>query len=190
MIIGVEGNVHSGKTTFINKFLKNEPDFVCVPECKFDATLSDYDRQLYYLQQERDKKCNFKQTNLIMDRTILSTLCYTSFCPELTEEQQKELLSVIYNDIKDSKYILFDRMLYIRCDWNIVKDNHKELKLEKNTQDILAENSYLDYYNNTFEKWFKGVTILSQIVDGNRTITAYQGDEVWANVIAWLEEKI
>ena len=66
----------------------------------------------------------------------------------------------------------------------------RKLKLEKNTQDILAENSYLDYYNNTFEKWFKGVAILSQIVDGNRTITAYQGDEVLANVIAWLEEKI
>lgn len=190
MIIGVEGNVHSGKTTYINNFLKNNSNFFAVPECKFDENLSDYDRQLYYLQQERAKRVNYKQDNLIMDRTILSTLCYTAFCKELTNEERKELLNVIYSDITDNKYLLFDKLLYVRCDWGIVKDNHIELRLEKNTQDILAENSYLDFYNNTFEEWFKGVTVLEKIKLGDRLITEYNGREIWDNVIAWLKERL
>ena len=56
MKIAVEGNVHSGKTTFIGKFIKENPEYVVVPECLFDASLGDYERQLYYISQERQKK--------------------------------------------------------------------------------------------------------------------------------------
>ena len=190
MIIGVEGNVHSGKTTYINNFLKGNSDLVAVPECKFDESLSDYARQLYYLQQEREKKENYLQTNLIMDRTILSTLCYTAFCKELSEDERKVLFNDIYKNIVDNKYLLFDKLSYIVCGWNIVKDNHKELKTKKNTQDILAENSYLDFYNYTFEEWFKGVEILDKVELGERLITTYNGREILDNVIAWLKERI
>ncbi len=190
MVIGVEGNVHSGKTTYIGNFLNRNSEFVAVPECKFDKSLSDYDRQLYYLQQERTKKENYKQNYLIMDRTILSTLCYTAFCVDLSDKERRQLFTVIYKNIVDNKYILFDKLIYLKCDWSVVKNNHKELKVAKNTQDILAENSYYNFYNNTFEEWFKGVAILEKQELGNRTVTMYDGNGVLDNVIAWLEERI
>lgn len=191
MIIGVEGNVHSGKTTYIREFVRNNPNYVVVPECKFDETLSDYDRQLFYLEQELEKRKLYTQDNLIMDRTVLSTLCYTAFCNELTSVERKSLLNVIYNGLIDNNYILCDKIMYLSCGWDIVKDNHKELKIEKHTQDVLVENSYLNFYNDTFEKWFEGVTILDKTELGNnRIITAYDGGQVYANVLAWLKERM
>jgi hypothetical protein len=86
--------------------------------------------------------------------------------------------------------VLFDKLLYIRCDWIVVKNNHKELKVEKNTQDVLAENSYLNFYNNTFEEWFEGVTVLENFNVGNRLVTVYKGREIIDNVIAWLKERL
>ena len=65
------------------------------------------------------------------------------------------------------------------------------MKIEKHTQDVLVENSYLNFYNDTFEKWFEGVTILDKTELGdNRIITAYDGGQVYANVLAWLKERM
>ncbi len=190
MIIGVEGGVHTGKTTFINNFVKDNEDFQIVPECKFDELLSDYDRQLYYLEQERSKKKNYPAGNLILDRTILSTLCYTLFCLELSREEKERLVSVILQDFDDNKYILCDKMVYIVYDWEGVKSNHKVLKKDKHTQDVLVDNSYLKFYQNLFDVWCSGVQVLSKYTIQDRLITVFDGREVFANVQRFLKEGI
>ena len=95
MIVGVEGNVHVGKTYFIKNQLKhNEIDIK--PEIEFKSELSKYDRQLFYIEQEslqRKKMLNDK--NIILDRTIVSTYIYTLYSKEFTPLEIEKIVSLI-----------------------------------------------------------------------------------------------
>ena len=73
MVVGVEGNVHVGKTTYI---MNNFSDFNIIKEIEFKEELNDYDRQLYYINQEILKKDKLT-LNSVLDRTIISTAIYT-----------------------------------------------------------------------------------------------------------------
>ena len=60
MVIGVEGNVHVGKTTYIkNNFSK----FNIIKETEFKQDLNDFDRQLYYIKSEVEKKKQLDDKN-------------------------------------------------------------------------------------------------------------------------------
>ena len=136
------------------------------------------------------KKTNYNQNNLILDRCFLSTLCYTSFTSELTEFERKNLYTNILSGIVDKKYILPDKILFIYCDWDIIFQNHLKLKKEKQTQDILAEQKYFDYYNNTFGEWFKGVPVIQEFNIGERTVKIYEGANVIENVKLWIRGRL
>ena len=70
MVIGVEGNVHVGKTTYINNNFK---DYSIKNEIAFNRSLDAYNRQLYYIKKESERK-NHKLNNTILDRTIISII--------------------------------------------------------------------------------------------------------------------
>ena len=185
MKIAVEGNVHSGKTTFIQKFIKENPEYSVVPECLFDATLGDYERQLFYIDQERQKKLKFADLeNTIQDRSILSTLCYTMFMTTISVEQKDKLINMILNGIKNNEFIIPEKIYYVRCAADIVANNHKVLKDEKGTQDILASNSYVDFYNAQFEKWLNGSPKETEITSGDRIISVYDAQNLFENLKA------
>jgi hypothetical protein len=185
MKIAVEGNVHSGKTTFIGKFIKENPEYVVVPECLFDASLGDYERQLYYISQERQKKVDFaKVNNTIQDRSILSTLCYTMFMTTIPDEQKTELINMILKGIQNGEFIIPEKIYYVRCAADIVASNHKVLKTEKGTQDVLASNNYIDFYNAQFEKWLDGCEKEKEIESGDRVISVYDAQNLFKNLKA------
>ena len=48
MVIGVEGNVHVGKTTYINN---NFEDYDILKEIEFNGFLNPYNRQLHYINK-------------------------------------------------------------------------------------------------------------------------------------------
>ena len=94
MVIGVEGNVHVGKTTFINN---NFSKFIIIKETKFKQDLNDYDRQLYYIKSEIEKKKNLG-VNTIIDRTIISTIIYTIYTETLSSTEKNKIINIInYN---------------------------------------------------------------------------------------------
>lgn len=183
MKIAVEGNVHSGKTTFINKFVLENPEYKIVPECVFDASLGDYERQLFYIAQERQKKLDFAgEENTIQDRSILSTLCYTMFMTSISNEQKQELIKMILDGIKNDEFIIPKELFFVKCKADVVASNHEVLKAQKGTQDILATTNYLDFYNAQFEKWLSSSMKKSEITSGDRVISIFDAKNLFKNL--------
>ena len=100
MVIGVEGNVHVGKTTFINN---NFSKFIIIKETKFKQDLNDYDRQLYYIKSEIEKKKNLG-VNTIIDRTIISTIIYTIYTETLSSTEKNKIIFVEVKARTNLKY--------------------------------------------------------------------------------------
>ena len=107
MVIGVEGNVHVGKTTYIKN---NYKDFNIIHENIFDPNLNDYDRQLFYIKQEIERKKQLT-SKTILDRTIISTIIYTLYSNSLTEEEQADLCEIVKEKVKKKK--LFCHQIFI-----------------------------------------------------------------------------
>ena len=85
MVIGVEGNVHVGKTTYINN---NYKDYHILKEISFNKFLDPYNRQLYYIKEESKRK-NIQNDKCILDRTIISIIIYTMYSKELSPSEKK-----------------------------------------------------------------------------------------------------
>ncbi len=152
MIIAVEGNVHVGKTTYCNKFVQDNPSYAVVGECKFDPTLSAYDTQLNYLQQEKDKRRLYNSSNLIMDRSIISTFIYTIFTDTLSQEQKLDIVQRIKTLIVHQDVILPQKIVFLVTDAETVADRQMSLGKVKGTQTVLGSLDYYNYYNDFFFK--------------------------------------
>ena len=91
MVIGIEGNVHVGKTTYIkNNFSK----FNIIKETEFKQNLNNFDRQLYYIKSEIEKKKQL-DGDTVLDRTIISTILYTIYTESLTLTEKNKIIGII-----------------------------------------------------------------------------------------------
>ena len=144
MIYGVEGNVNVGKTTFIKKYVKNN-NLKILNETPFLAEASPYDRQIYYINSEVQKKEKFSLTSAIMDRTILSVYLYTLISKEFTKKEKINLIQSIQKMIYENKVLVPDKLIFITYPFELINSTHNLLSKEKNTQNVLV--SY-DYYSN------------------------------------------
>lgn len=75
LIVAVDGNVNTGKTTLVHDLIKDHPDFVCAEEYSVEIETDAYDRQIKYLLQD-EKRIGNTMKNIIMDRSILSLCAY------------------------------------------------------------------------------------------------------------------
>jgi deoxyadenosine/deoxycytidine kinase len=150
MIIAVEGNVHVGKTTYCKNFVKDNPEYEIVTECLFDPTRTPYQTQLYYLEQEKNKKLTCKSNNLIMDRSIVSTFIYTTFTDTLSNDQKQDIVDKIKTMISQQELILPQKIVFLVTDAWLVEQRQQTLGQQKGTQSILGTLDYYNYYNEFF----------------------------------------
>ena len=140
MVIGVEGNVHVGKTTYINNNFK---DYNILSEIKFQADMTNFNRQLYYIEEEIKRK-NKLQKNSILDRTIISIIIYTKYTNTLTLTEKRKIMNIIKKALDNNQIIKPDIHL-ILYPYKLLSVNHQDLKEVKKTQDSLVD---YDYYLN------------------------------------------
>ena len=142
MVIGVEGNVHVGKTTFIND---NFGKFNIIKETKFKQNLNDYDRQLYYIKNEIEKKKHL-ENNTILDRTIISIILYTIYTDTLSPTEKNKIIDIIKEKIDKSEMIIPTYIYLIIYPYKLISLNHLKLNKQKGTQNSLVDyNYYLEY---------------------------------------------
>lgn len=150
MVIGVEGNVHVGKTTYINNSFK---DFNIIKEIEYKENISNFDRQLYYIEKEKEKKVI---DNTILDRTILSTAIYS--LNKFSGSEYNKLKNIIEDGLSNNEFIIPDYIYYIVYPYKLICNNHKLLCKEKGTQNVLVDYDYYLKYSmffinsNSFEK--------------------------------------
>lgn len=139
MVIGVEGNVHVGKTTFIKNKFKT---FNVIEETKFKADLNNYERQLYYIEKEISKK-NKLVDNTILDRTIISIIIYTMYTNTLNQNEKKKLLTMINEIINKNEVIIPSFIYLVLYPYKLIALNHIKEQAKKGTQNSLVD---YDYY--------------------------------------------
>lgn len=143
MVIAFEGNVHSGKTYFTKQFLHKHKDFIFIPEIHFIEKPNQFEQQEYYIKEEISKKSNNLDKNILLDRSIISTIIFTQYSTMLTKQDKKFLLYKIEKAISN-KDLFFPDIVYIFLyPFNKIVDNHDILYKTKNTQDVLVT---YDYY--------------------------------------------
>lgn len=148
MVIGIEGNVHVGKTTYIKN---NYKEFKVLSENIFNSDLNDYDRQLDYINQEIGRK-NELSSNMVLDRTILSILIYTLHNNVLSKEEKRRICNIIKSKITKKEVIIPDYINLIIYPYKLICKNHSKLCKEKGTQNTLVDYDYYLKYNSYFAK--------------------------------------
>lgn len=154
MIFAVEGNVNVGKTTFINHFAKKNKIKI-VPETAFKKNLFPIERQNYYISSEIEKNNKYKNTNCIMDRTILSVYLYTLISNEFSIEEKSKIIDNINSSLKQNQILIPNELFFILYPYELINKNHKLLVKDKETQDCLVTYDYYMKYNLFFSNKLK-----------------------------------
>ena len=170
MVIGVEGNVHVGKTTYINNNFK---DYHILSEIKFQVDMTSFNRQLYYIEEEIKRK-NKLQKNSILDRTIISIIIYTKYTNTLTLTEKRKIMNIIKKALDNNQIIKPDIHL-ILYPYKLLSVNHQDLKEVKKTQDSLVD---YDYYLNYSLFFANRKESLNKIINYHdyREIISYKKD--------------
>lgn len=150
MVIGIEGNVHVGKTTYI---INNFSKFNIITETKFKENLNDYDRQVYYINNEFLKKKQLT-ANSVLDRTIISTVIYTNNTNTLNKKEKLKIRKIIKDGISKNRIIIPDYVYCIVYPYKLIALNHIKLAKEKGTQTSLVDYQYYLNYNLYFSVRF------------------------------------
>lgn len=156
MVIGVEGNVHVGKTTYINNNFK---DYDILKEIEFNGFLNPYNRQLHYINKECERKKN-QSDRCVLDRTIISIIIYTIYSQELSINEKTKLLNCIKIMLKKGNFIIPDYVYHISYPYKLICNNHQRLSLYKGTQSSLINYEYYLFYNMFFANkniFYKGM---------------------------------
>ena len=170
MVIGVEGNVHVGKTTYINNNFK---DYNILSEIKFQADMTNFNRQLYYIEEEIKRKSKL-QKNSILDRTIISIIIYTKYTSTLSLTEKRKIMNIIKKALDNNQIIKPDIHL-ILYPYKLLSVNHQDLKEVKKTQDSLVD---YDYYLNYSLFFANRKESLNKIINYHdyREIISYKKD--------------
>ena len=123
MVIGVEGNVHVGKTTYIEH---NFIGYYCINEIKFVENLKDYDRQLYYIneEQKKTKLINSIDGKIVLDRTILSTLIYCICSQKFSNNELFSLNTILSKYILNKKVCVPNIIHFVIYPYDLINVNH------------------------------------------------------------------
>lgn len=178
MVIGVEGNVHVGKTTFINNNFK---DYKIIKETTFAKDLNDFDRQLYYINEEIIKKNEATSKNIIMDRTLLSTSIYCFNSKKFNASEQKKLKDLINHYIENDKILIPDFIYYINYPFDLIYINHRKLSDKKGTQSNLIDYDYYLRYSLFFSNNMEYFMTIKNTMDF-RQILQFDGKKLFDNI--------
>ena len=177
MVIGVEGNVHVGKTTYIkNNFSKLN----IIKETEFKQDLNDFDRQLYYIKSEVEKKKQL-DGDTVLDRTIISTILYTIYTESLTLDEKNKIIEIIKENIDKEKITIPSFVYLIVYPYKLISLNHLKLMKEKGTQNSLVDYNYYLKYSLFFSNCYYAVNNILSTRE-YRQIILYSSD-IFENVI-------
>ena len=176
MVIGVEGNVHVGKTAYIkNNFSK----FNIIKETEFKQDLNDFDRQLYYIKSEVEKKKQL-DGDTVLDRTIISTILYTIYTESLTLDEKNKIIEIIKENLDKEKITIPSFVYLIIYPYKLISLNHLKLKKEKGTQNSLVDYNYYLNYSLFFSNCYYAVNSILNTRE-YRQIILYSSD-IFKNV--------
>ncbi len=181
MIYAVEGNVNVGKTTFIKEF-SQKYNLNIIEESKFVSDMNPFERQLYYIKQENEKRNKLMKNDIIMDRTILSVYLYTRLSNEFDKNEKEKIIDKINNMMKDNKIIIPDKLFFIIYPFELINKNHQLLKKDKKTQETLVDYKYYLNYNMFFANLLmnEGCNIIK--TEDSRQIIELESNKIYYNL--------
>ena len=170
MIITLDGNVFTGKTSLIEKFRQMEQCSVIPEHGHFLADIISgedaWDMQRKYLGAERRRHEYLStlsfETLIILDRSFVSMAAHVVALNALRSiDIRSRFLSELIHDIQSGEVIIPDKFLFVRCGYGTIKA--RALKdIVKNTDPLYYDQEYLEVVDNFNRQWqgrFPGVVI-------------------------------
>ena len=155
MIYAVEGNVNVGKTTFIKEF-SQKYNLNIIEESKFVSDMNPFERQLYYIKQENEKRNKLMKDNKIIIQDKLFFIIYPF---ELINKNHQLLKKdkKTQETLVDYKYYLNYNMFFANL---LMNEGCNIIKTEDSRQIIELESNKIYYNLNTQTPTYKKILAL------------------------------
>lgn len=181
MILGVEGNVNVGKTTFIEKYVK-ENNLKILKETPFLTDACPLLRQKYYINSEIKKKEELNSDFAVMDRTIISVYLFTIISKEFTKKERDFIIKDIKKSIQENKIIIPDRLIFILYPFDLINEKHNILGHKKHTQSLLVDYDYYIKYTLFFSNVLKNSKEKILEMQDNRQVLLFEDTKIYQNL--------
>lgn len=179
MVIGIEGNVHVGKTTYIKQNLNS---YQRVSEIEFKEDLSDYERQLFYISEEKKRKIkNSNYENLVIDRTLISTSIYSLNSNIFTKSETEKLRNILNECVIKKDILIPDYIYLINYPFDLINNNHSKEGEKKHTQDLLVDYKYYLKYSLFFSQFTEQLKEID-IIGDFRQVIKFSGKYIFQKV--------
>lgn len=144
IIVGIDGNVNTGKTSLFKKLIKKYPEFCAAEEYEIINEENPFRRQFLYMIQDESRIGNC-ENNIILDRTIISLSAYVFWLFKCQNTDiRSEFYSVYINSLVQGKSEVPNRVILCRQKYDTVVSSYETNRLKKGTAPVYVEREYFD----------------------------------------------
>ena len=184
MILAIDGNVNTGKTTLFYNLKEKYPDYYFSEEYQVVRCDDVLERQLAYLHQDEHRTIATAK-NVILDRSVLSLLGYIYWLYKYEKvDIRRSFYSRLLDGVRKKKYNLPNKLVYCYSDSDMIKKCYNSNHQVKGTDSELVSNTYLDSQNEFYEKLcsqLKGSYIMYNYKLANGIVDIHKDDKVIDN---------
>lgn len=144
IIVGIDGNVNTGKTSLFKKLIEKHPEFCAAEEYEIINEENPFQRQFLYMIQDESRIGNC-ENNTILDRTIISLSAYVFWLFKCQNTDiRSEFYSVYINSLAKGKNEVPNRVILCRQKYDTVVISYETNRLIKGTAPVYVEREYFD----------------------------------------------
>lgn len=157
IIVSIDGNVNTGKTTLFNDLKKEHSSYSFSEEYSNVHEEDDLERQVLFLMQDRFR-VGRNARNVIVDRSILSLSAYTYW---LYKCGKNDIRTVFYDrlidELENKTLELPNKVIVCRQNYLKIWEAYLGNKNIKDTDSDLVNEQYIDTQNNFYKRFNEAI---------------------------------
>lgn len=186
IIVSVDGNINTGKTTLTHMLGEDYKNFFIAKEYEAIKERDVLNRQLLYMRQDQNRVLK-EFENIILDRSIISLLGYSYWLFIVKEiDIRKELYDEYVKSIIDGNNEIPNRVIICHQSYENVFKEYCKNKYTKGTDELYVTKQYYDVqeeYLTKLEKAIGDKVIKYNYADKTNTIDIYDD---YRKIEGWL----
>lgn len=153
IIVAVDGNINTGKTTLIKELVKRHSVFSIREEYEYISEANICIRQKKYLLQDRKRTNLTNVKKIILDRSLFSLFGYVYWLYISNElDIRLEFYRLLINELNKKTVLLPNRLIVCCQEYENIYNSFLENKEIKGTEQFLASKKYIETQNSYYDK--------------------------------------
>lgn len=144
IIVAIDGNVNTGKTSLLKNIMKRYPEFCAADEYEIINEENPFKRQFLYMIQDESRIGN-SENNTILDRSIISLSAYAFWLFKIQNiDIRSEFHSAYINSLAKGKNKVPNRVIICSQKYDAIVSSYETNRLIKGTAPVYVEREYID----------------------------------------------